>query len=305
MYIGFILQAMGTDFYPRLTGIIHNSKECNRVVNEQAHISLLMAGPGVLATLTLAPIVIELFYSEKFQGAVDILRWLCMGMTLRVISWPMGYIIVAKGAQKLLILSELAWTLVYLGLAWLCVNYFGIAGAGIAFFGSYIFHILMVFWIVRYLTNFQWSAINLKTSLIYTLSIGTVFSFFYLLPSSAAILIGLIATLISSIYSVRSIIKLISHQNIPRPLLKLLTLFRLVPNNLAEWVEQTSDDKMPYPEQRKKSSYFLYIMVFTGLFLLLLGLSITGTLQHMLPQYNSLFENIKSAELRLIGHIQR
>ena len=51
MFAGFILQAMGTDFYPRLTAIAQNSEECNRVVNEQAQVSILLAGPGLLATL--------------------------------------------------------------------------------------------------------------------------------------------------------------------------------------------------------------------------------------------------------------
>ena len=124
LYIGFILQAMGADFYPRLTAIANDNTECNRVVNEQAHVSLLLAGPGVIATLTFAPLVIALFYTPKFEGAVEILRWLCLGMTLRVISWPMGFIIVAKDVQNLLIFSELAWTVVYLGLAWVCVSVF-------------------------------------------------------------------------------------------------------------------------------------------------------------------------------------
>src|ERR1700731_5511528 len=65
-----------------------------------------------MATLTLAPLVIVLFYSSKFQEAVEVLRWLCLGMALRVISWPMGFIIIAKGAQSLFFWSELAWTVV-------------------------------------------------------------------------------------------------------------------------------------------------------------------------------------------------
>ena len=53
MYVGFILQAMGSDFYPRLTAVADDHTECNRLVNEQAQIGLLLAGPGVIGTLTL------------------------------------------------------------------------------------------------------------------------------------------------------------------------------------------------------------------------------------------------------------
>jgi PST family polysaccharide transporter len=99
LYVGFVLQSMGTDFYPRLVGVVNNNAECNRLVNEQAQVSMLLAAPGVIATLTFAPLVIAVFYSAKFEGAVEVLRWICLGMTLRVITWPMGYIIVAKGRQ--------------------------------------------------------------------------------------------------------------------------------------------------------------------------------------------------------------
>jgi PST family polysaccharide transporter len=71
LYVGIVLQAMGADFYPRLVGVANNNAECNRVVNEQAHVSLLLAGPGVIATLTFAPLVIALFYTAKFAEALS------------------------------------------------------------------------------------------------------------------------------------------------------------------------------------------------------------------------------------------
>src|SRR5262249_4281552 len=116
LYVGFVLQAMGADFYPRLTASANDNPVCNRLVNEQTRIGLLIAGPGLLATLTFAPIVISLFYSAKFVGAVGILRWICLGTTLQVISWPMGYIILAKGKRNLFFWSEVAWAIVSLGL---------------------------------------------------------------------------------------------------------------------------------------------------------------------------------------------
>ncbi len=58
LYVGFVLQAMGADFYPRLTGVARDNAACNRMVNEQAQVSLLLAGPGVIATLVFAPLVI-------------------------------------------------------------------------------------------------------------------------------------------------------------------------------------------------------------------------------------------------------
>ncbi|MEK1931290.1 MAG: O-antigen translocase, partial [Pararhizobium sp.] len=121
LYAGFILQAMGTDFYPRLTAIAGDHVACNRLVNEQARVSILLAGPGVLATLTFAPFVMWLFYSPEFYAAADLLRWICLGMLLRIIAWPMGYIVLAKGEETIFFWTEVAATAVHIGLAWLLV----------------------------------------------------------------------------------------------------------------------------------------------------------------------------------------
>src|SRR5580704_3588395 len=175
MYVGVIVGSMGADFYPRLTAAAKDNIECNRLVNEQTHVGILLAAPGVIATLTFAPLVIAVFYSAEFQEAVEVLRWLCLGMALRVISWPMGYIIIARGARNLFFWSELAWTVVYVALAWVCVTAFALDGAGIAFFGSYIFHVLMIYLIVRRLSGFQYSAANMKVSLLFILVLVLVF----------------------------------------------------------------------------------------------------------------------------------
>jgi antigen flippase len=227
LYVGFILQAMGADFYPRLTAVAKDDSECNRLVNEQAQISLLLAGPGVLATLTFAPVVISLFYSGRFDGAVGILRWFCLGMTLRVITWPMGFIILAKGESKFFFLTELAWTIVNVGLSWICVKSFGLNGAGIAFFGSYIFHGLMIYPIVRWLSGFRWSAANIQTGLLFLSLIAVVFCGFCFLPTLWATGVGTLAMILSGVYSIRALFNLITLDRIPRPILRLLGFFRV------------------------------------------------------------------------------
>jgi enterobacterial common antigen flippase len=228
MYVGVILGSMGTDFYPRLTAAAKDNSTCNRLVNEQTQVSILLAGPGVTATLTLAPLVIALFYSPKFQEAVEVLRWLCLGMALRVISWPMGFIIIAKGARNLFFWSEVAWTMVYVALAWLCVNAFGLNGAGIAFFGSYILHVLMIYAIVRRLSGFQWSAANIRIGLLFISILTAVFLSFYGLSDRLAMPIGILALLACSGYAMRNLLSLVSLNLVPRPILRALKWFRLV-----------------------------------------------------------------------------
>jgi PST family polysaccharide transporter len=223
LYVAFILQAMGADFYPRLTACIANHQTANRLVNEQVEIGLLLAGPGVLATLTCAPLAIALFYSSRFLPAVEILRWICLGTLLQVVTWPMGYIIVAKARQTLFFWCEAAWAVVSLALAWVCVSFFGLKGAGIAFFGSYIFHGVMIYCVIRRLSGFRWSANNTRRCLAFFLGTAAVFIAPYFLSFNKAVALGLVATLVSAAYSVHVLLHLVPREHLPPILRRLLS----------------------------------------------------------------------------------
>jgi PST family polysaccharide transporter len=221
LYVGFILQAMGADFYPRLTGIASDNVASNRLVNEQAAVSLLLAGPGIIATLTFASLVVGLFYSAEFAGAVGILRWICLGMALRIVIWPIGYIILAKGEQRIFFWTELAWTAVHITLAWICVKYWGVEGAGIAFFASYVFHGVLIYCIVQRLSGFRWAPGNVKTGLLFCAMIAAVFGFFTFVSVLWATAFGIVALAVSVIYTARSLLKVVAPEDLPRPLRQL------------------------------------------------------------------------------------
>jgi len=229
LYIGFVLQALGTDFYPRLVGAARDNAQCNRLVNEQAQVSLLLAIPGVLATLTFASIAVSLFYSPSFAGAAGVLRWICLGMALRVLTWPIGYIVVAKNRQALFFTLELAWTLVNIGLTWWCVEAFGVEGAGIAFFGSYVFHALLMYPVVRRLSGFRWSRANRHAALGSLAAIALVFIGFQALPPALAVLLGVLSTAASGYVAARRLMQLVSPQRLPRPVAWILQWRKLSP----------------------------------------------------------------------------
>lgn len=226
LYAGFILQAMGTDFYPRLTAVAHDHATCNRLVNEQTQISLLLAGPGVIATLTFAPIALQLFYAPAFYAAADLLRWICLGMMLRIVAWPVGFVAVAKGRQAIFFWTEAAATAVHLGLAWALAARFGAVGVGAAFFGLYLWHGTLVYLIARRLSDFRWSTSSLKFGLIFLTASGFVFCCSQFLPLWQSTAIGSVAMLASGFYSLKTLVGLVPANSLPpvvRNLAALLT----------------------------------------------------------------------------------
>ena len=202
------------DFYPRLTAVADDNRRCNKLVNEQAEISILLALPGVLATLALAPWVIQFFYSSKFQIAGEILSWQIAGMFLRVISWPMGFIVLAKGRAAVSFWTDLAAHFVYVALAFLGLRLFGLPGTGMAFLGLYIFHCCMIFAVVRRMSGFSWSPANIRLSLLGVVTAGAMLWVRLKLPEPWATIIGCSLALIIGLYCLRVLVLLVGVEEI-------------------------------------------------------------------------------------------
>jgi antigen flippase len=227
-YVGIILQAMGADFYPRLTANAHDNQVCNRLTNEQTLVGLVVAGPGVIGSLTLAPLIIALFYSAKFGPAVGILRWICLGAFLQIVSFPMGYIIIAKAERALFIACEIAWGIASLGLAWYLIPRFGLVGAGASYFGSYVFHCMMIWTLVRRLSGFRWSRENIKVGVVTSSLVAIAFSGFAVLPAAFGIAVAAGALLINTGYAIRVLTTLVDAQRVPARARMMLSYFRLM-----------------------------------------------------------------------------
>jgi len=203
LYAGFVLQAMAADFFPRLTAVAQNNDECNRLVNEQSEVSLLLAGPGILATLAFAPLVIHVFYAASFEPAILLLRWFALGLLLRVISWPMAYIMLAKGFASYFIYTEIVSNIVYIGLTCLGVYCFGLVGTAEAFVGLYVFYVCLMAIVAWKLTGFRWSRNNLLygTTIFGTASV--VFGVSFILSETMIAILGTGAALLFGLFSFR------------------------------------------------------------------------------------------------------
>lgn len=153
---GFVLGAMGADYYPRLTAVANDNASVYRMVNEQTQVSILLALPGLAAMMVFAPLVIKIFYSASFEAAVPVLRWCTLGILGRVFSWPMGFVLAAKGKGKLFFITEMIFAGMHLILVWLFVRFWGVNGAGIAFMILYVAYTGMMLALVHKLVGAAW-----------------------------------------------------------------------------------------------------------------------------------------------------
>lgn len=208
-YVGIILGAMGADFYPRLTASASDSEACNRLVNEQSEVGLLIAGPGIVATLTLAPLVIRLLYSVEFMPAVDVLRWQILGDLGRIVSWPLGFVILAKGKGIVFVVTELFSSIVHVLLIVYAINKWGLPGTGIAYCTLYIIYCCFIRFIVGHISGFRWTSHYFRLFGLYSAAILSAFAAPFFMGPYYALGFGCVITSLMTLYSCWSLYRLI------------------------------------------------------------------------------------------------
>jgi PST family polysaccharide transporter len=155
-YIGFVLQAMGTDYFPRISAAVSDPKTANRLVNEQTEVALLLAGPVLLVTLAGSPWILQLLYSSAFTEAAAMLRWQILGDLLKVASWPIGFLVLANGNTRSYMMGE-SLSVVFVLLSWVGLPLMGVEAAGVAFLGMYVVYLPVIYAIARRQTGFGWT----------------------------------------------------------------------------------------------------------------------------------------------------
>lgn len=156
-YIGFVLGAMGADYYPRLTGVIHDRNAAVRLVNEQTEIALLLSAPIFIVMMGLTPWIIQLLYSSAFAPAVIVLRWQILSDVLKVAAWPLGFVILAAGDGKTFFWSETFALLIISVIIAGLLRVVGLEITGVAYLACYVFYLPLVYILARSRLGFQWS----------------------------------------------------------------------------------------------------------------------------------------------------
>ena len=161
-YVGMVMNAISTDYYPRLASINQDNEKCCEAVSQQGEIATLILSPMLTLCLVFMPYVLRILYSESFLAANSFISWACLGMLLRMGSWLIAYLFVAKAESRLYIINELLANIYYLVFSIAGYKYFGLTGLGIAFALQYVIYFLQVYFIARRLYTFTFSVTFIK-----------------------------------------------------------------------------------------------------------------------------------------------
>lgn len=207
-YLGFVLGAMATDYYPRLTAAIQSPENARRLVNEQGEMSLLLGGTVILAMITLAPLIMHLLYSAAFEVAGEVLRWQMLGSVIKLIGWPMGFVVLASGRSGLFVYTQFIWNAIFLLCLYLFLDQFGLLAVGLGFCFAYAVGALNIWFVVYKLIGLVPTRFIISSAAFLVTAGGTVI---YLVDVSyvLSLYVGGFMTLVVAFFSFRKLNELI------------------------------------------------------------------------------------------------
>lgn len=168
VYIGFVLQAMSLDYYPRLTAALAESPEKARaLMADQTEMALWMGAPVLAGMIALAPVLIWVLYSRDFVPAVPQLAWQSLGNLFKMLSWPMAYSMLAASRGGTFILVDTLWNLSFLAVLHFGMDFWGLNAAGIGFFISYVFYTLILLPVAYRIAGYRMSGRMVKLAGLY------------------------------------------------------------------------------------------------------------------------------------------
>ena len=156
-YVGMVMNAIATDYYPRLAAINKDNAKCREAVSQQGEIGTMIMAPMLTICLVFMPVVLKVLYSDSFLAANEYIVWACLGMILRLAAWIISYLFVAKAESKLFLKLELSANIFYLVFSLVGYHYIGLMGLGIAFAMEYVVYCLMCYLIARKKYEFKFS----------------------------------------------------------------------------------------------------------------------------------------------------
>jgi len=157
-YVGMVFTAMATDYFPRLAGVISDELKWKKLVNEQAELVLIILGIVLVLLITTTPLLIRILLSKEFLASQNFIQFAVLAIPLKGLVWVVGYIILAKGNNKLFLTVEIIANLIILGFNLLFYHFYGLTGLGISLSLSYLISSVFMLFILKKKYDFQFTS---------------------------------------------------------------------------------------------------------------------------------------------------
>jgi PST family polysaccharide transporter len=144
-YLAFITTVLSVYYLPRFSEINDRAEMRHEIFRGY---KIILPVVGILAlTIWLCKFwVVKLLFTNEFMPMLPLFKFQLLGDFLKIGSWLLGFIMIAKGLTKTFIITELIFSTLFVLLSYVLMDNFGVVGVTYAFCINY-----GIYWIVMWL----------------------------------------------------------------------------------------------------------------------------------------------------------
>ena len=148
MYLMLVTTSLSVYYLPRLSEIQDNIELKKEIFNGYKIILPIVILVSFMIFF-LREYLIYIAFSEKFMPMMELFAWQLIGDVIKIASWLLGYLLVAKAMAKVFIYTEILFSVLFLVFSVIFVDIFGLVGITYAYSLNYFLHLIMMIFIFR------------------------------------------------------------------------------------------------------------------------------------------------------------
>ena len=147
-YLMMITATLAIYYLPKLSET-HNTKELRNEIWKGYKIIMPLVILGAVAVYIFRMFVIHLLFSHQFGPMEPLFLFQLVGDILKIASWLLAFLMLAKAMARMYIITEILFNLTYVLLTYFFVHFYGLIGVTYAYAANYLIYLLSCYLLLR------------------------------------------------------------------------------------------------------------------------------------------------------------
>ena len=148
IYLMIVTTSLNIYYLPKLSEITDTAQLKGEIINGYK-IIIPIVSIFALGVFILRNYIIEIAFTPNFVSMLELFKWQLIGDVIKISSWLLSMIMIAKAMTKLFILTEIIFSISFMILSILGLNYFGLVGVTYAFSLNYFIYLFVMIFIFK------------------------------------------------------------------------------------------------------------------------------------------------------------
>lgn len=148
MYLMIVTTSLGVYYLPKLSELSDN-KEIKKEIISGYKIIMPIVTVIALGIYFFRELAIQIAFTKEFLPMTELFKWQLIGDVIKIASWLIAYLMLAKAMTKIFIYTEILFSILFVVLSIVFIKYFGLVGVTYAFSLNYFIYLIVMIFIFR------------------------------------------------------------------------------------------------------------------------------------------------------------